>query len=162
MFFSLARNILWTYVLPGLPALSMLLALWLARVPQGAQVDRLLAGGVAVMVLGIGAAVVAINVGSWSEKGSTRDLVADNDAQREDGQALVFLRHRPASAAFYSWGRAGQVCCAEELLSRFAHEAVYVAIADGHRDKLPEALVARLQSVSHRGHYELFRAGPEP
>ena len=57
VFFSLAGNILWTYVLPGLPALAMLLALWLARVPQGAQVNRLLAGGVAVMVLGIGVAV---------------------------------------------------------------------------------------------------------
>jgi 4-amino-4-deoxy-L-arabinose transferase-like glycosyltransferase len=162
VFFSLAGTILWTYDLPGLPALAMLLALWLARVPQAAQVNRLLAGGVAVMVLGIGAAVVAINVGSWGEKGSTRDLVADYDARREDGQALVFLRHRPASAAFYSRGRAEQVCCADELLSRLAHGVVYVAIADAHRDKLPVALVDRLHSVSHRGHYELFRAGPEP
>ena len=162
VFFSLAGNILWTYALPGLPALVMLLALWLARVPQRAQVNQLLAGGVAVMALGIGAAVVAINVGSWGEGGSTRDLVADYDAQREDGQALVFLQHRPASAAFYSRGRAEQVCCADELLSRLAHGAVYVAIADAQRDQLPEALVARLHSVSHRGHYELFRAGPEP
>ena len=60
---------------PVLPALAMLLALRLARVPQRAQVNQLYsAGGVAVMVLGIGAAVVAINVGSWGEKGSTRDL----------------------------------------------------------------------------------------
>jgi 4-amino-4-deoxy-L-arabinose transferase-like glycosyltransferase len=163
VFFSLAGNILWTYVLPGLPALAMLLALWLVRVPQGAQVNRLLAGGVAVMALGIGAAVVAINVGSWGEEWSTRDLVADYDAQREDGQApLVFLQHRPASAAFYSRGRAEQVCCADELLPRLTHGAVYVAIADAQRDQLPEALVARLHSVSHRRHYELFRAGPDP
>jgi len=161
-FFSLAGNILWTYVLPGLPALSMLLALWLARVPQGAQVNRLLAGGVGVMVLGIGAAVVAINVGSWGEEGSTRDLVTDYDLHREDGQALIFLQHRPASAAFYSRGRAEEVCCADELLARLAHAPVYVVIADAHRDKLPKALFARLHSVSHRGRYELFRSGPAP
>jgi hypothetical protein len=161
VFFSFAGNILWTYVLPGLPALAMLLALWLARLPQEAQVNRLLAGGVAVMALGIGAAVVAINFSSLGETASTRDLVADYDLHREDGQALVFLRHRPASAAFYSRGRAEQVCCADELLSRLAHEAVYVAIADAHRDQLPEALVARLQSVSHRGRYGLFLAGRE-
>ena len=162
VFFSLAGNILWTYVLPGLPALAMLLALWLVRVPQGAQVNRLLAGGVAVMVLGICAAVVTINFSSLGETASTRDLVADYDLHREDGQALIFLQRRPASAAFYSRGRAEQVCCADELLSRLDHGAVFVAIADAQRDKLPEALVARLQRVSHRGHYELFRAGPEP
>lgn len=160
--FSLAGNVLWTYVMPGLPALAMLLALWLARLPQGAQVNRLLAGGVALMALGIGAAVVAINVGGLGEEGSTRDLVADYDVHREDGQALVFLQHRPASAAFYSRGRAEQVCCADELLARLSHEALFVVIADAHRDRLPDALVARLHSVSHRGHYELFRAGPEP
>jgi 4-amino-4-deoxy-L-arabinose transferase-like glycosyltransferase len=162
VFFSLAGNILWTYVLPGLPALAMLLALWLARVPQGAQVNRLLAGGVAATALAIGAAVATLNVGSWGEKLSTRDLVADYDAQRQEGQALVFLQHRPASAAFYSRGRAEQVCCADELLSRLDHGTVYVAIADAHRDQLPDALFARLQSVSHRGRYGLFSAGPEP
>jgi len=162
MFFSLAGNILWTYVLPGLPALAMLLALWLARVPRGAQVNRLLAGGLAAMALGIGVAVVAINLGSWGAKNSTRDLVADYDAHHAQGQALVFLQRRPASAAFYSRGRAEKVCCTDGLLARLDHGAVYVAIADAHRKPLPEALVARLQSVSRRGHYELFLAGPEP
>ena len=162
VFFSLAGNILWTYVLPGLPALAMLLALWLARVPQGAEVNRLLAGGLAATALGAGAAVVAINVGSWGEQGSARDLVADYDAHREDGQPLVFLRPRPDSAAFYSRGQAEQVCCADELLARLAHETLFVVIADAHRDRLPDTLVSRLQSVSHRGHYELLRGGPEP
>ncbi|MBL8226719.1 MAG: glycosyltransferase family 39 protein [Chromatiales bacterium] len=158
VFFSLAGNILWTYVLPGLPALAILASLWLAHLPRREPVNRLLAGGVASMVLGIGTAVVAINVGGWADKASTRDLVADYDRHREDGQALVFLGSRPASAAFYSRGRAEQVCCADELAARLAHGVVYVAMKDGAFNQLPAEVVRRLQSVSRRGSYALYRA----
>ena len=45
--FTLSRNILWTYVLPGLPALALLAAIWLARLPIEAVERRLLPAGVA-------------------------------------------------------------------------------------------------------------------
>jgi 4-amino-4-deoxy-L-arabinose transferase-like glycosyltransferase len=162
VFFSLAGNILWTYVLPGLPALAMLASLWLAGLPHRGQVNRLLPAGVAAVALLAGATVVAINTGGWGGKSSTRDLVADYERHGEGGQALIFLGKRPASAAFYSRGRAVEAACADDLVALLDQGPAYVAIKVGQVDQLPDVLRRRLQGLSRRGRYELLRSGPDP
>jgi hypothetical protein len=150
-------------VLPGTPALAVLASLWLARLPQREQVSRSLATGVATMaLLSGGATVLAINIGGWGGKSSTRSLVADFECHRGDGEVLIFFPQRPASAAFYSEGRAVQVCHADELGTLLDPGSAFVTIKVAAVDQLPEQLRHPLQRVSRRGRYELFRSGPDP
>ena len=52
LFFTLARNIMLPYVLPGLPAAAILAGGWLARQRrQGHQIDRWLASGLLITLL---------------------------------------------------------------------------------------------------------------
>ncbi|MBC7600767.1 MAG: hypothetical protein H7238_17380 [Polaromonas sp.] len=51
----MSGNILWTYVLPALPALAMLAATWLAADTRTRLVDAVVAAGLLGMALLVGA-----------------------------------------------------------------------------------------------------------
>ena len=158
--FTLSGNILWTYVLPGLPAAAMLAALWLARLPAGPVERRLLAGGVALTsVVGLGL-IVSFNAGGWDDETSTRSLVREYDARRADGEALVFYLKLPLSGSFYSDGQAEQVLSAEEMHVRLARGPAWVAVKVRHRERVPDHLFDTLQPVDHIGEYDLYYTGP--
>jgi 4-amino-4-deoxy-L-arabinose transferase-like glycosyltransferase len=157
--FTLSGNILWTYVLPGIPAAAMAAAIWLARLPHGRVERRLLAGGVALTaIIGL-AIVVAYDVIGLEAQGSTRLLVRDYESRSSDGEPLIFFRSRPCSGAFYSDGRAGEVLTAEELQARLAEGPAWVAIKDRHRARVPEHLLHSLRPVVRGGEYDLYYAG---
>ena len=162
VFFTWAGNILWTYVLPGLPALAMVTALWLARLPRRPLLDRLLAGGVAFTALIVLVLVAGINLGGWADSKSTQALVSDYESNRSSDEALVFLGRRPFSGSFYSHGRAESVCCSIDLELRLSRGPAFVAVKSDDLDRLPEALLSRLRFVSRHGDYRLFLARPRP
>lgn len=100
VFFTLAGNILWTYVLPGLPGF----ALWLDRcwpnTPTRSRVPLLLG---TVTPLAFAAVIFIAN-----DPGRTRSekfLLAGIPAEA----TVYYLDQRPFSARFYSRGRAGLV-----------------------------------------------------
>jgi hypothetical protein len=157
--FTLSGNILWTYVLPGIPAAAVAAAIWLARLPHGFVERRLLAGGVTLTaIIGL-AIVVAYDVIGLEAHGSTRLLVRDYESRSSDGEPLIFFRKRPYSGAFYSDGRAGEVLTAEELQARLAEGPAWVAVKDRHREWLPEPVLDALQPVVRGGKYDLYYAG---
>jgi len=158
--FSFAGNILWTYVLPGVPALAMLTALWLARLPRSLPVERLVAGGMAFTALVILLAVAVLRFGGLGDEKSARALVAAYYSHRSVGESLVFLGKRTFSASFYSQGRAESVCCVDELRARLDRGPVFVAIRDDDIDELPATMMSQLRPVGRRGNYELFQSGP--
>ena len=162
LFFSAAGNLLWTYVLPGLPALAMLTALWLNRVPRRALPDRLLASGVACTALVFFSAVVSMNMAGWGDRKSTKALISDYELHRTDGEALVFLGRRPYSGAFYSEGQAEELCCEVTLQLRLMREPVFVAITADRLHQVPDALSSQFRFVSRRGNYQLFLASRSP
>lgn len=107
VFFSFAGNILWTYVLPGLPGL----ALWLDRYWRSADGDHR-----APLVLGAATPLVfAAFVAIANDPALTRSekfLIAGLSG----GTPIHYLDHRPFSARFYSHGHIGLVK-SEELPS---------------------------------------------
>ena len=161
VFFSLAGNILWPYVLPGIPALAMVTALWLARLPRRPSVDRLITGGVAFTAIVFALAIIGTHVTGWNERRSTEALVSDYESHRSDGESLVFFGRLPFSGSFYSGGLAKAVCCLEDLQLRVKQERVFVAIRFDEWDRLPDALKGQLQPVSQRGKYRLFLGEPQ-
>jgi len=160
VFFSVAGNVLWTYALPGLPALAMVTALWLARLPQRSLPDRLLAGGVACTVLVIVGVVTGMNLGGWADGRSTQALVCDYESRRSGDEALVFFGQRPFSSVFYTQGRAESVCCNDDLQSRLGRGPVFVAVKPDDLDRLPDTLLSQFRLVSQQGGYRLFLAEP--
>jgi 4-amino-4-deoxy-L-arabinose transferase-like glycosyltransferase len=159
--FTLSGNILWTYVLPGLPAAAMLATLWLARLPAGLVERRLLAGGVALTSLvGLGL-VVAFNAGGWDDETSTQSLVREYEARRAGGEALIFYRKRPLSGSFYSDGQAEQVLSLDEMHARLALGPAWVAVKERHRGRVSGHLFGTLQPVDHIGEYDLYYLGPD-
>jgi 4-amino-4-deoxy-L-arabinose transferase-like glycosyltransferase len=114
LFFTLAGNILWTYVLPGLPALALLVAQgWFADVasPSAGKdstngrwpAAKLFAGLATPLVFGLMILV-------WSfipVKGSQKYLLSRYlDLRPNAASKLVYLYDRPYSAEFYSSGNA--------------------------------------------------------
>ena len=161
LIFTLSGNILWTYVLPGIPAAAMAAAVWLARFPAELVERRLLASGVALTaVVGI-ALVVAFNAGGWDNQTSTQSLVREYESRRAGDEALVFFRKRPLSSSFYSDGRAEQVMTASDLHARLALGPTYVAVKQRHLERIPDYLFDTLQPVLQRGEYNLYYAGPD-
>jgi len=103
LFFSAARNIIWTYALPALPALALLAAGELDRWPARTA-RRIAAGGLAFALAGaLGLGLYAVASGRADDH-SARALV--QAYERDCRGPLIYLGSRPFSASFYTAGRA--------------------------------------------------------
>lgn len=159
--FTLSGNILWTYVLPGVPAAALAAAILLTRLPRERVERRLLPAGAAITaVVGLGI-VIAFNAGGWDEETSAKALVREYELRRSEGEALIFFRKRPLSGSFYSNGEAEQAATAEELHARLTRGPAYVAVKDRHEDRVPEEFRESLRPVARRGEYALYFVAPE-
>lgn len=159
--FTLSGNILWTYVLPGIPAAALAAAVWLGRLPPGRLERRLLAGGVALTaILGV-VIVVGFHAGGWDTQRNARPVVRAYEARHGEGEALIFFRNRPLSGAFYSDGRAEEAATAEDLNARLANGPAWVAVRKRHRERVPEHLLDSMQPVFRGGEYDLYYANAQ-
>jgi 4-amino-4-deoxy-L-arabinose transferase-like glycosyltransferase len=163
VFFTVSRNILWTYVLPGLPALAILGAAWLARDSRTARTQRLVALGLALTaLLFVGATAKRVLEG---EVKSAKAVIAAFEARRSAADELVFVGTNQFSVAFYGHGRYRPLPDFSALEARLQAEGVataagggrYVAIRRWSDEQPPAALRARLQPEGTYQGYELLR-----
>lgn len=154
VFFLAARNILWTYVLPGMPAAAMLAALWLRRDSRRRLVDAAVALGTvgATLTLCVVLGVRQENI-SWK---SAKDLVLAWRQHATAAQPLVFLDVLPYSASFYSDGRAKAVKSLRELEQLGAARPIYLGLAVSQVATLTPDFRSRLKEVGSYGRYRLF------
>ncbi|MCG6876277.1 MAG: glycosyltransferase family 39 protein [Betaproteobacteria bacterium] len=158
VFFTAAGNILWPYVLPGVPALALWAGAWLARQRHRESVERLLICGVTFPLVVTTAFLVALPISRLGELKSAKALIADYDSHRKRNEALIFLGNRPFSGEFYSHGRAEEVSSAAQLASRLEQAPAFVAIKAAEIGGLPARLKGMLKPVSKRGNLVLFLA----
>lgn len=156
VFFTAAGNVLWPYVLPGIPALALWASEWLARRPNRASVERLLIGGVAFTLIALLGFLVGLPLSGSEEIKSTKALVADYDSHRTGREALIFFGGRPLSGAFYSQGKAEEALGADQLARRLEEAPSFVAIKAADVGSLPKELMALLKPMSKHGGYLLF------
>lgn len=153
-FFTLSGNILWTYVLPSLPAFALLLAGHLQTASHQAPVrvrwPALLAPVPAVAIV-LGAAVFIEPDLLKTE----RDLIAVQQAHATAGQPLYYLDGMPFSARYYSRNQAQALNdgISENLLA--THPAgVFLAVRN---DAIPASgLPANAAKVYKNRRYTLF------
>ena len=156
VFFTMARNILPTYVLPGLIGFGLLAAdVWEQRQSQAPsnQVHRL---GWATPVL-----VVLLVWVVWPYSGfqSQNEIVSAYRVSLQRDIPLIYFRQRPYSAEFYSQGAAREMDDVEQLRQYLARPTpTYVATSRTARNQLPADLRARLTTVttSRNGDYLLL------
>lgn len=145
VFFTLSRNILWTYALPSLVPLSMLAASWLVRTRNLERAYKFAALGPVLTALVLGAGlVVAYQSQSLA---SAKGLAAAMSARSLPFEDLVVVGRHPYSARFYTAGRARHIESFEALdplLQERPPRVRYVAIPADATD--PRS--ARLRSMS--------------
>ena len=160
LFFTMSGNILWTYVLPALPALAMLAGGWLAVDGRVRRVDALVAIGVVAMAVLIAAFFVNQQLAdSWK---TAKTAVTQYQARNTRGLPLLFMGDLPYSASFYSQGKAKAVTGNAELATRLAKEGAFVALNPDQVKELTPALKAALKPEAKSGAFELYSASREP
>jgi 4-amino-4-deoxy-L-arabinose transferase-like glycosyltransferase len=141
IFFTLAGNILYTYVLPGLPAVAILLALGLKNPPGAARIAVVTAVISGVLLAGALWALGAGKLRTPSDKALIRA------AQPSESQPLHYLQPPPASAWFYAQGRGIRYGATPSPDAQ-------MLVVDG---VLPPALAAELAPVGRFGKKTLYR-----
>jgi len=160
VFFTFSGNILWTYVLPGLPAFALLFSIYAKEIFLVGQTPTLKRA-----LIGVGALVpaAAIILGLVSLTAPTRfktekQLVAAATAQMTAGQKLYFVHSRPFSARFYSGGKAELIDLVGLNKLVFEQcESAFVAIPKGMEASINGGLRSRLAAIYKSRRYSLYK-----
>ncbi len=161
LFFTLSANIIWTYVLPGLPGCALLLAEW----RRDGRLAWLSWDGVAV---GIGMLVPILFLGAtivWQfapfQFVRTQKTLVDKYFEERTGgeESLFFLRDHPFSAQFYTRGKSKELPNVEAFQNFLEQPGRnFFACPKKVWPDLPEAIKSRVQYVgTYRGFYLLRR-----
>jgi 4-amino-4-deoxy-L-arabinose transferase-like glycosyltransferase len=104
VFFTMSGNILWTYILPGLPSLALLLALFLGEIKPSVA-KKVLFIGTSISAITMIGVFLALTLGHKADEKSAKMVVNLYKAQHSSNP-LVFLNDKPFSSMFYSDGKA--------------------------------------------------------
>jgi 4-amino-4-deoxy-L-arabinose transferase-like glycosyltransferase len=129
LFFTLAGNTLWTYILPSLPFTAILIGRWVSECKPFWLSS--LRGGLVAFVPVLLTGFVCVAVLGWTPLKTEKELVSYYQQVREaDDSPLIYLDDLPFSARFYSGGTALEVT--RNGLANFprigAFEHLYVAV----------------------------------
>lgn len=164
VFFTMAGNILWTYVLPALPAIVLLGAGWLSGRPNQRGVNHLLAGSLWLMSALLIGWMVGLNLPGAQDWHTTKHLVARYDTLHKTHTptqpALVFYPVRPYSASFYSQGRAMGIAQPDALQKHLSDAPAYLAVKTKDLGQITALAQIHLELQSEHGAYRLFLASP--
>jgi 4-amino-4-deoxy-L-arabinose transferase-like glycosyltransferase len=157
VFFTLAGNILITYVLPAMPAMAMLSAEIMARrLPETKALKTIIAG---VLISGLVMLSSLIYViANEDELRSTKNLVNHYKSQQENYLPLYFYGgRRQYSANFYLQSPASYLRNEAELKSMAARGPIQLAIHRRHYDRLAENELNDLEVQAEFGEWLLAR-----
>ena len=157
VFFTAAGNIIWTYVLPAMPALALLAAGWTAAAGRPLRMDRLLAAVLLVLALAIPALLLAADRARLFDRHSLVPLVQVYDSIAQPGDTLMEVPSVSFSTDFYSQGRARGLRYGEDLPVLASGRATYVIIANDRWDLLPQQLRDQVTPVAATPSHKLFR-----
>ena len=157
VFFSFARNIIGTYVLPAIPAFALLTSRWIRDFTQRYPI-RIAA--IASLVPAIALIVLAVIPASRIDRVSQYAVVQRYFAERRiaDGK-LLYLDSVPYSAQFYAqkFSDAIDLEAAKTLTSLSGN---YLAVREGDVTHVSGAARARLKVVGRYGDYLLLKDPP--
>lgn len=158
VFFTLSGNILWTYVLPSLPAVALLLA----RAAEPALSKSLSKCSKFVVVFALSlvpAAPIVLSVVSWTKPNRLKTEKALVDVAAEGmkaGKKLYFIGSRPFSARFYSRGHAELLSVEQfETLAQTERSAL-IAVSNNQNLDFLKALPVKLKPLFSSRRFTLY------
>jgi len=161
VFFTLSRNILPAYVLPGIPAFALLMAQCFRPVQEGrkASSNRGLLWTSAAMLMMFTLALFVVSLGYGLAGKSQKDLVATFQKSRQDQNShLVYLFKQPISARFYSSG-AAEVAALYDDIAGFSNngEVDYFALPADRMKAVPPSFLDKVMDMGRFNRYYLFK-----
>ncbi len=164
VFFTFSGNILWPYVLPGIPALSLLGGYYLVRQDRK-FVDRLLTTGLTTVLVMSLVFIVVLPYTGHSERKSERSLIQYYQSHLSNGSTsgikLVYLGQPPYSASFYSNGSINYVENESALLELLKQKDHLVIAIGNNPDPEVESLIKdRLRKVKAFRRHTLYTENP--
>ncbi len=157
VFFTLASNILLTYVLPSLPALALLCAGWTAATAAPRWMDRLLAVVLIALAVSVPVLLVAGDKSKQFERHSQLALVRAYESAARPGEPLLEVPAVSFSTDFYAQGRARSLRYAEDLGDFADGKPAYVIIANDRWELLTQSLRDQFTPVAATPSYKLVR-----
>jgi len=156
LFFTLSSNVLISYVLPALPALAGLGAIWLGGLANVAKVNQSVVTGLVITTACALGFVVYAALGE-GEKMSAESVTAACLQEVPEVQQIILHRVTAHSAAFYSAGRAQEIDdidAVSDSLNRY--HAICMVLPPGVVSALPDAMRHGLKEVGVFGKYALL------
>lgn len=164
VFFTFAGNILWTYVLPALPALAVLLAVSITDATGTVGISRRLLTGSALIGTILLAAFVAYAQFDPSVVRTQKYLVQIFDARRQGTSPLLYVQDRPFSARFYTQGQA-RLSTVKELASNLAAGSVdagFVVVPNHLRTNIEKLFPVPPDILFTSRRFTLYGLAPSP
>ena len=157
VFFTFAGNILWTYVLPGLPAFAILLTelLFLSFSKNQRISKQIISIGLIIPLLFLFALPIVINV---AHKNSQKYIVNKYQSLcSKPNCKLVYLFDPPYSAEFYSLGKVKQLEIEQVIPLLEDENQDYFVARNKKLTKFPVTFISKLEKVKQYNEYTLFR-----
>lgn len=128
--FTFAGNVLWTYVLPSLPAAALALARWTAALPNPRRTDAALTLVLAGWIVTMAVALPTLHRNGTFERRSTAWLVTmvDQQPHAPDAPLLYVGEEMPFSLSYYSNRRARRVDSLPDLPAALRCPSSFVAL----------------------------------
>ncbi len=153
-FFTMAGNILWTYVLPGIPAFALLAAEVFSLNTLSEKRIKKISGAMALVFL---AATVIIFSGIGPELNSQKKTITFFNKINKGGN-LYYLRKRPFSAEFYSEATAGIIESASQITDLFKNDKIdYLVAKERYLKSVPEEILSRFERKEKINGYVMFK-----
>ncbi|MGI9280841.1 MAG: ArnT family glycosyltransferase [Endozoicomonas sp.] len=154
LFFTFTTNLIWTYSLPVMPALALIIARIFGE-NWANYSARLTALASLTPLLMIVTTLVMMNDGG---KKSQKYLIANmmTHPVQQPGHLIYFMK-RPFSARFYSHGQALLANDEQEILNQLHRDRRdFLATRDGNIDRLSDPLRNRFEKVSQYRNWTLW------
>jgi 4-amino-4-deoxy-L-arabinose transferase-like glycosyltransferase len=157
LFFTLAGNTLWTYILPSLPFTAILIGRWVSECrPVWLSSVR---GGLVALVPVLLTVFVVVAVVGWTPLKTEKELVSYYQKIREaDDSPLIYLGDLPFSARFYSSGMALEVTGdgLDDLPGTDAFQHLYIAVPQKWSSEKVAGLLPSARKVMENKRYQLL------
>lgn len=159
IFFTMAGNTLWTYVLPALPAFAITLASYFVRGEPSDPFRGWHLTGLATAVVPLGVLMFTLIFVAQPERLRTeKALVSYVKKVSHPGDQLMFVGRRSFSGSFYSDGKAGLISL-EQLpgVIAAASASIYLAIPKALVEAVEVHLQQEVKASFENRRYVLFK-----
>ena len=163
MFFTLAGNTLWTYILPSLPFSAILIAGWVSHLNIQPW-SRVRSSAVFLAPVLITVFVFFGESGIVPLKTEKQLIRRYESIQQEGDSPILYVGKMPFSARFYSSGEAVETTQTEidRAIKDHEYTRVFTAIPKNAVDEVLDQHSTKARKVGENLRYQLFSVDPQP